>query len=50
MQDLVEELRLAIPAAFDDDDYRNQLKALEETTQKEVEAQWRSLDEQAAKE
>jgi len=49
MQDLIEEMRLAIPAAFDDDDYRNHLKALEETTQKEVEAQWRSLDEQAEK-
>jgi lon-related putative ATP-dependent protease len=49
MQGLIEEMRLAIPAAFDDDDYRNQLKALEETTQKEVQGQWRSLDERAAK-
>jgi lon-related putative ATP-dependent protease len=49
MQDLIEEMRLAIPAAFDDDDYRNQLKALEETTQQEVQEQWKSLDEQAAK-
>jgi hypothetical protein len=42
MQELIEEMRLAIPAAFDDDDYRNQLKALEETTQKEVQEQWQS--------
>jgi lon-related putative ATP-dependent protease len=49
MQELIEEMRLAIPAAFDDDDYRNQLKALEETTQKEVQGQWQSLDEQALK-
>ena len=49
MQELIEEMRLAIPAAFDDDDYRNQLKVLEETTHKEVEDQWRSLDKQAAK-
>ena len=49
MQELIEEMRLAIPAAFDDDDYRNQLKVLEETTQKEVDEQWRSLDRRAAK-
>jgi len=47
MQDLIEEMRLAIPAAFDDDDYRNQLRALEESTQKEVQEQWRSLDKKA---
>jgi lon-related putative ATP-dependent protease len=50
MQDLIEEMRLAIPAAFESDDYRNQLKALEEITQKEVQEQWRSLDEQAERE
>jgi len=49
MQELIEEMRVAIPAAFDDNDYRNQLKVLEETTQKEVTEQWKSLDEQAAK-
>ena len=49
MQDLIEELRLAIPTTFDDDDYRNQLKSLENTTQKEVQEQWRSLDEKAGK-
>jgi lon-related putative ATP-dependent protease len=47
---LIEEMRLAIPAAFEGDDYRNQLKVLEETTQAEVREQWKSLDEQAAKE
>ncbi len=50
MQSLIEEIRLAIPAAFENDDYRNQLKALEAETQKEVEGLWRSLNEQAAKE
>jgi lon-related putative ATP-dependent protease len=49
MQVLIEEMRLAIPAAFDDEEYRNQLKSLEEVTQKEVQEQWRSLDEKAAK-
>jgi len=47
---LIEEMRLAIPAAFENDDYRNQLKAIEEITQRELEELWRSLDEQAAKE
>lgn len=50
IHDLLEELRLAIPAAFDGEDYRNQLKALEEGAQKEVEEQWQSLDKQAARE
>ena len=48
MQGLIGELRLAIPAAFEGDDYRNQLKATEQETQKEVEELWRSLEEQAA--
>ncbi|MDH3615341.1 MAG: AAA family ATPase [Gammaproteobacteria bacterium] len=50
MRALIEEIRLAIPAAFESDDYSNQLKALEAETQKEVEEQWRSLNEQAARE
>jgi len=50
MQDLIEEMRLAIPAAFEGDDYRSQLKALEETAQKEAEEQWKSLEKQAATE
>jgi len=50
MQALIEEIQLAIPAAFENDDYGNQLKALEAETQKEVEGLWRSLHEQAAQE
>jgi lon-related putative ATP-dependent protease len=50
MHDLIGEMRLAIPAAFEGDDYRNQLKSLEDATQKEVEGHWKSLDELAAKE
>ena len=50
MQALIHEIQLAIPAAFENDDYGNQLKALEAETQKEVEALWHSLHEQAAKE
>jgi lon-related putative ATP-dependent protease len=50
MQALIEEIQLAIPAAFENDDYGNQLKALEAETEKEVKALWRSLHEQAAKE
>lgn len=47
MLDLIEELRVAIPAAFEGDDYRAQLKALEEKTQKEVEGRWKALEERA---
>ncbi len=50
MRDLLEEMRAAIPAAFEGEDFRSQLKALEETTQKEIEAQWQTLNEQAARE
>jgi len=50
MQALIAEIRLAIPAAFENDDYSNQLKALEEETQEELDDLWRSLHEQAAKE
>lgn len=50
MHRLIEEMRLAIPAAFDGDDYRNQLRALEEETQQEVAEQWRTLEEQANRE
>jgi len=49
MHRLIEEMRLAIPAAFEGDDYRRQLRALEEQTQGEVAEQWRTLEEQAAK-
>jgi lon-related putative ATP-dependent protease len=47
---LVEEIRVAIPAVFEEDDYRNQLKAIEADTQQEIEEQWRSIKEMAAKE
>jgi lon-related putative ATP-dependent protease len=50
MRDLIEELRLAIPAAFEGDDYRAQLKAVEAETQKELEGQWRGLEERAERE
>ncbi len=50
MRELIEELRLAIPAAFEGEDYRAQLKAIEATTQKELEEQWRDLEERAQKE
>ena len=50
MRDLIDELRLAIPAAFEGDDYRAQLKAIEAETQKELESQWESLEERARQE
>ena len=48
MRGLIEDMQSAIPAAFEGDDYRNQLKAIEEATQKEVESLWKSLDELAS--
>ena len=50
MRKLIEELQLAIPAAFEGEDYRNQLRAIEEDTKSKVEAQWTSLNERAAEE
>jgi lon-related putative ATP-dependent protease len=47
MQKLIDEMRLAIPAAFEGDDYRNQLRALEERAEEEVAEQWRSLKQLA---
>jgi len=47
MLDVIEDLRAAIPAAFESDDYRAQLKAVEEKTQKEVEAHAKSLEDRA---
>ena len=49
MQALIEEMQIAISAAFDGDDYRNQLKAIEQETQDDVKEQWQSLDDLAAK-
>jgi lon-related putative ATP-dependent protease len=50
MRGLVDELRLAIPAAFEGDDYRAQLKAIEDETHKEVESRSKRLEERALKE
>ena len=47
MAGLVEELQLPIPAAFEGEDYRNQLKAIEAETQEEVTRLWESLSERA---
>jgi len=49
MYRLIEEMKLAIPAAFEGDDYRSQLRAIEERTEEEVAEQWRSLEEMASK-
>ncbi len=48
MRDLIEELRISIPAAFEGDEYRNQLKAVEAATQKKVEEQWKELEDHAS--
>ena len=47
MYALIEEIRLAIPAAFDDEDYRNQLKSLEGESQREIQDLWESLKKDA---
>jgi lon-related putative ATP-dependent protease len=46
----VEDVRIAIPAAFEGDDYRNQLKAIEAETQAEIEQLWKEIRDKAAKE
>ena len=48
MRTLIEEMRLALPAAFEDEDYRNQLEAIEQETEKQVKALWSELEEHAA--
>ena len=48
MHKLIEEMKLAIPAAFEGDDYRSQLRAVEEKTEEEVAEQWQSLEELAS--
>ena len=50
MRNLIADMQLAIPAAFEGDDYRNQLRAIEEDTKSKVEEQWKSLNERAAEE
>ena len=48
MSDLIDELRLSIPATFEGEDYRNQLKAVEAATQKEAEERWKELEDHAS--
>jgi predicted ATP-dependent protease len=50
MRNLIGEMQLAVPAAFEGDDYRNQLRAIEEETKSQVEEQWKTLNERAAEE
>ena len=50
MHDLIEDIRVAIPAAFESDDYRTQLRAIEEETEKEVAEHWKALEDDAARE
>ncbi len=50
MRNLIGEMQLAIPAAFEGEDYRNQLRAIEEDTKNQVEEQWKTLNERAAEE
>ena len=47
MSALLEEIRLAIPTAFEADDYRNQLKALEGESQREIQELWKDLNKDA---
>ena len=50
MRALIEDIRIAIPAIFEEDDYRNQLKALEAELQNDIEEQWDDIRRKAAKE
>ncbi|MBT8104424.1 MAG: AAA family ATPase [Woeseiaceae bacterium] len=49
MHALIDEIRIAIPAAFEEEDYRNQLKALESELHEEIEQQWEDIRRKAAK-
>ncbi|MDJ0711516.1 MAG: ATP-binding protein [Woeseiaceae bacterium] len=49
MRALIDEIRIAIPAVFEDEDYRNQLKVLESELQNEIKDQWEELRQKAAK-
>ncbi len=49
MRALIDEIRIAIPTVFEDDDYRNQLKAIEAEVQDEIEALWQSIRDEAEK-
>ena len=48
MHALIDEIRVAIPAVFEDDDYRNQLKSIEGELQEDIKDQWEQLREKAA--
>jgi len=50
MRALIQDIRIAIPAIFEEDDYRNQLKALETELQQEIKEQWEDIRRKAAKE
>ncbi len=50
MRALVDDIRVSIPAIFEEDDYRNQLKALEEELENEIKEQWEEIRAKAAKE
>ncbi|MBT8093010.1 MAG: AAA family ATPase [Gammaproteobacteria bacterium] len=50
MRSLVTDLQLAIPEAFEGDEYRAQLTAIEDETQREVESRSKDLEERARKE
>ncbi|MDJ0653673.1 MAG: ATP-binding protein [Xanthomonadales bacterium] len=50
MAALIEDLKLAIPAAFEGDDYRNQLKAIEKEVQQKLTARWKAFELEAAEE
>ena len=49
MHALIDEIRIAIPAAFEEEDYRNQVKALEGELHDEIEQQWEDIRRKAAK-
>ena len=49
MHALIDEIRIAIPAVFEEEDYRNQLKALEGELHEEIEQQWEDIRRKAAK-
>ena len=50
MHALIDEIRMAIPAVFEEEDYRNQLKVLESELQKDIKDLWEELRQKAAKE
>jgi lon-related putative ATP-dependent protease len=50
LRHLIEDLRLAIPAAFEGDEYRGQLKAIDSAMESELEERQQALEERAARE